>query len=141
LSNWEQDVQNDWFCSTQRAHDGTHSAEVDGWAADATLTLKDAIDLSEATEATVIVWWYIESGLDNGEYMAMDVWNGTDWVEKARLDGEDWTGAGENIWQYAQTVLSGDELRGDFKLRFRGKMSRSDEDANVDAVQIMATMP
>jgi hypothetical protein len=141
LSNWEQDVQNDWFCSTQRAHDGTHAAEVDGWAVDATLTLKEAIDLSEATEATVSVWWYIESGLDDGEYLALDVWNGTDWVERARLSGENWTGAAEDAWHNEQIVLSGDELRADFKLCFRGTMSLSSEDANVDAVQIMATMP
>ena len=141
LSNWEQDVQNDWFCSTQRAHEGTHAAEVDGWANDAALTLKEAIDLSGATEATLSFWWYIESRLDDGEYLACDVWNGTAWVEVVLLGGENYTAGHENMWHNGQIQLGDDDIGGDFKLRFRGKMSRYDEDANVDAVQIMATMP
>ena len=140
LTNWEQDVQNDWFCSTQRAYEGTHSAEVDGWANDAALTMAQTIDLSGATEATLSFWWYIESRLDDGEYLACDVWNGTAWVEVALLSGENYTGAGENMWHEEEVDLAGC-LGADFKLRFRGKMSRYDEDANVDAVQIMATMP
>ncbi|MCA9200831.1 MAG: hypothetical protein KDA87_25005, partial [Planctomycetales bacterium] len=36
---WETDEQNDWFRSRQRAVLGEHSAEVDGAAKDATLTL------------------------------------------------------------------------------------------------------
>jgi hypothetical protein len=36
---WVEDSQNDWFRSTQRATEGSHAAEVDGKATDATLTL------------------------------------------------------------------------------------------------------
>ena len=41
-----EDSQNDWFTSTQRETDGSYSAEVDGRATDATLTLANSVDLS-----------------------------------------------------------------------------------------------
>ena len=43
---WVEDSQNDWFTSTQRATDGNYSAEVDGRATDATLTIADPVDLT-----------------------------------------------------------------------------------------------
>ena len=113
--------------------DGSHSAEVDGWAGDATLTLKDALDLSGTSEATLTFSWLIESGVDTGEYLALDLWNGTSWNEVALLRGNV---DAENVWHDEAIDLS-DYLIGDFKLRFRGKMSLSREDANVDVVRIM----
>ena len=133
MANWVQDGQNDWLCSTQRAVEGSHSAEVDGWAGDATLTVKDDINLSGTSQATLTFSWLIESGLDTGEYLALDLWNGTTWVEAAKLRGNV---DPENVWHDEVIDLS-DYLIGDFKLRFRGKMSLSREDANVDVVRIM----
>ena len=121
------------LCSTQRAVEGSHSAEVDGWAKDATLTMKDAIDLSGTSQATLTFSWLIESGVDTKEYLALDLWNGTTWDEAARLRGNV---DAENVWHDEVIDLS-DYLIGDFKLRFRGKMSLSSEDANVDVVRIM----
>jgi len=43
---WVEDSQNDWFDSSNRAFEGSHSAEVDGRATDAALTLADPIDLT-----------------------------------------------------------------------------------------------
>ncbi len=119
LSNWVQDAQNDWFCSTQRAAEGSHSAEVDGWADHATLTLKDTIDLSGTPQAILTFSWLIESGLDTGDHLALDLWNGTAWDEVARLSGDV---DAEDVWHDEVIDLS-DYLIGDFKLRFRGKMS------------------
>ncbi|MDY6892473.1 MAG: PKD domain-containing protein, partial [Chloroflexota bacterium] len=132
LSNWVQDYQHDWFRSTQRELQGSHSAEVDGRAKDASLTLKNAIDLSNTAEATLTFSWFIESGLDSGEYVALDLWNGATWNEVAKLRGNI---DAENIWHH-ETVDLGAYQISDFKLRFRGKMSYSREDANVDTVRI-----
>jgi hypothetical protein len=115
--------------------EGSYSAEVDGWAVDATLTLKDAIDLSGTSQATLTFSWLIESKLDNDEYLALDLWNGTAWNEVARLRGDV---DQEDIWHDEEIDLS-DYLIGNFKLQFRGTMSRSDEDANVDVVRIEGT--
>ena len=41
--NWVEDAQNDWFRSTQRATDGSYSAEVDGSASNDSSNLMEAV--------------------------------------------------------------------------------------------------
>ncbi len=54
---WTEDGQNDWFGSSQRATDGSRSAEVDGNASDATLT-SIPIDLQGSRHnATIYFSW------------------------------------------------------------------------------------
>ena len=79
---------------------------------------------------------YIESGLDTGEYVAVDLFDGTTWSEAARLSGNV---DQENTWHQEAVNIGGGYLVDDFKFRFRAKMSRSNEDANVDNVQLVAT--
>lgn len=130
LSNWTQDSQNDWFRSNQRAKGGSFSAEVDGSATDAQLISKTVAVLGGGT-TTVSFSWFIENGLDLGEYLAFDVSrNGGAWTELARLRGAQDT---ENAWQNREfTIAPATTL----KLRFRGKMSASSEDADVDTVLV-----
>jgi hypothetical protein len=129
LGDWAEDSQNDWFCSSQRAADGNRSAEVDGSATDATLVSPE-IALNGYGDATVGFCWYIESGLESGEDLGFDVstGGGQTWIEKARLKGNVDT---ESTWHDVRIDLPGvDRLM----LRFRGKMSGSSEDANIDNV-------
>lgn len=130
---WTEDAQNDWFRSIQRAVDGTYSAEVDGRASNAKL-ISIPIDLQGRTNATITFSWYIESGLDKGEYLAFDVSTdeGISWVEKARLRGNI---DSEDTWHSVSIDLVGIS---NLKIQFRGKMSDSDEDANVDLVKVIA---
>ena len=85
--NWGEDSQNDWFTSTQRSTDGSYSAEVDGSANNATLTMANPVDLSSQSSAELTYSWYIESGFDSGEYLAVDLFDGSTWTEFARLSG------------------------------------------------------
>ncbi len=134
---WVEDSQNDWFTSTQRKTDGSYSAEVDGSASNATLTVASPIDLTPYASAELTFDWYIESGLDSGEYLALDLFNGVSWVQDvARLRGNV---DAENTWQQERIVVDGGYLVSDFQFRFRAKMSGSTEDANVDNVQLIAT--
>jgi len=128
---WSEDSQNDWFVSTQRATSGSRSAEVDGRASDAQL-VSVPIDLQGNTEITVSFNWYIENRIDNGEYLAFDVSTdgGSTWTEKALLQGNV---DAENTWHSVQVDLNGIFS---LQLRFRGKMSGSGEDANVDEVKV-----
>lgn len=135
--NWSEDSQNDWFRSTQRAWSGNRSAEVDGRASDAVLESR-SIDLSEFVTAELSFSAYIESGLDLGEYIAADIWNGTSWTEIRRIKGNEST---ENAWMKISSQLSGEYLREDFEVRFRGKSSNSWEDANVDDIRIVGVLP
>lgn len=130
---WTEDSQDDWRRRTQRSMDGSYSAEVDGRARDATLA-SIPIDLDGKTSATITFSWYIERGLDNGEYLAFDVSTdgGTTWTEKAILRGNVDT---ENTWHDMSVELTDiDSL----KIQFRGKMSSSLEDAFVDMVKVVA---
>ena len=131
---WVEDSQNDWFRSTQRATHGSRSAEVDGSATDATLTMATPVDLTPYGTAILTFDWLIEKGFDSGEYLALDVYDGS-WHELARLRGNV---DPENTW-HQETIDVSPYLADDFQVRFRAKVSGSREDANVDDVQIVAS--
>ncbi|MCP4782851.1 MAG: tandem-95 repeat protein, partial [Fuerstiella sp.] len=133
---WVEDSQNDWKRSTQRESDGSYSAEVDGRATDATLSLANPIDLTTYQSAELTFSWYIESGFDSGEYIALDLFDGTNWNEADSLNGNV---DQENVWHNETITIDGSYLVDDFQLRFRSKVSRSSEDGFVDNVQIDAT--
>ncbi len=130
---WVEDSQNDWFDSSQRATDGARSAEVDGWASNAALSLANPLDLTGYASAELTFSWYIESGFDGGEYIALDLYDGTTWSEVATLRGNV---DQENAWHHETIAIDGDYLGEDFQLRFRAKVSSSREDGNVDNVRI-----
>lgn len=131
---WTEDSQNDWFRSRQRkVGTGRYSAEVDGKATDAQLISK-AIDLQGKTQAQIKFSWLIESSFDTGEYIAFDVStdNGATWIEKAKLRGNV---DPENSWRQVTVDLTNINQ---LKLRFRGNVSDSSEDGNVDMVSVVA---
>ena len=133
LGKWTQDSQQDWFRSSQRAVTGNYSAEVDGSASDAQL-VSGAIDLQGRSSVTITFSWYIERSLDTGEYLAFDISadNGNTWVEKRTLQGNV---DQEEVWHQETVEVSNiDSLM----LRFRGRMSDSREDADVDDVEVTA---
>lgn len=129
--DWVEDAQDDWFRSSLRARDLDRSAQVDGNADDAALVSPE-IDLLGATHATIAFSWYIESGLDSGEYLGFDYSSngGLSWVEAARLRGNV---DQESTWHNVSVELQGVDT---IRLRFRGRMSKSSEDGNVDDVSV-----
>src|SRR6056297_2272261 len=130
---WVEDSQNDWFRSTQRSTDGVRSAEVDGWASNATLTISNPIDLSGYETAELTFDWLIERGFDRGEYLALDISSdgGSSWdTSVLQLDGNS---DPENQWR-SETVDLTPYASSDLLVRFRATVSRSNEDANVDNV-------
>jgi len=130
---WAEDNQRDWSRSRQRATDGSRSAEVDGSASDASLT-SIPIDLQARSNARITFDWLIESGLDSGEYLDFRVSTdgGSSWTPLASLKGNV---DSEDTWHPVAVELTGiSQLR----LQFRGKMSDSSEDANVDNVKVVA---
>jgi len=130
---WTEDSQNDWFRSTQRATNGSRSAEVDGSASNASLT-SIPVGLQGRSNARITFDWLIESGLDKGEYIDFRVSTngGSGWTQKAILRGNV---DSEDTWHPVAVELTGiSQLR----LQFRGKMSDSSEDANVDNVKVVA---
>ncbi|GAG31681.1 unnamed protein product, partial [marine sediment metagenome] len=133
---WIEDSQNDWRRTTQRSNDGSYAAEIDGRATDATLTLADPIDLTSYSSAELTFSWYIESGFDGGEYIKLEFLAGGSWNEVASLDGNV---DQENTWHHETISIDGNDLVDDFQIRFRSKVSRSNEDGFVDNVKIVGT--
>ena len=106
---------------------------MDGYASNAQL-ISVPINLQGKTSTSITFSWFIESGLDTGEYVAFDVSTdgGATWTELARLRGNV---DPENVGHNAAFDLTGISA---LQLRFRGTMSGSSEDANVDMVRVVA---
>lgn len=130
---WTEDSQDDWSVSSQRATAGSFSAEVDGSASNASLT-SVSVDLQEKSSATISFSWLIENSLDSGEYLAFEVSTngGASFTEYARLRGNV---DAEDVWHNKSFEISGASA---VIFRFKGTMSMSNEDANVDAVKVVA---
>jgi hypothetical protein len=135
LGPWTQDSQNDWFVSNDPVFDGAFSAEVDGSASDSQLT-SPLISLEGRTAASITFTWRISSSLDSNEYLACDLSTngGSSWSEVGRLRGNV---DAEDAW-HAATLNVPSAPAGTVRLRFRGKMSSSNEYANVDGVTVVA---
>lgn len=133
---WNEDTQNSWFASIQRATEGTKSAEIQGPAVDATLT-SNPIDLQGKTNSVISFDWMIESGLDTGEYLCFDYStdNGLTWNEVGRLYGNV---DAENVWHHYKNDFNIYQLNGARQLlfRFRGTMNGATEQASVDNVRV-----
>lgn len=129
-AGWSNSYQ--WFISTQRATSGIRSAEVDGWAFNSALT-SPVIDMQGRSSATVSFSWLIENGFDSGEFVAVDVSiDGGGWVERARLRGNQ---DAENSWHQVDLDVAASAT---LRVRFRAWVSRSNEDANVDDIVVIA---
>ncbi|NUQ63494.1 MAG: S8 family serine peptidase [Pirellulales bacterium] len=132
---WVEDSQNDWFRSNQRAADGSRSAEIDGAARGATLTMARPLDLGGAVAATLTYSWFVEGNWDSEDSIALDIYAGAKW----RLDVRTLRGdtAAENVWIEESVDLTS-YLAGDFRLRFRAAVNDAREDGNVDNVKIVS---
>jgi subtilisin family serine protease len=140
---WGEDSQNDWHRSTQRSTDGSYSAEVDGSATDATLTMTNTIDLAGKSSALLTFSWFIEGNWDNGEYICLDMYYNLAWHNgvpgtKDCIDGTSNTSLGpeENQWFHESVDLTPYTAYNDFKIRFRSRVSSYLEDGDVDNVMI-----
>lgn len=132
---WVEDSQNDWYRSSQRATNGSYSADVDGSATNATLTTANGIDLTGLDSAQLTFDWLIERGFDKGEFLALDISTdgGATWIQDVRrLNGDV---SPENVWR-TETVDMTPYMTANTKIRFRSTVSDPDEDANVDNVLI-----
>jgi len=133
-SNWTSTGA--WRVVTARKYEGSYSAEIDGSVTDSALVSED-IDVSDCSTATIDFAWYIEGGLDSGEYLAFEVSSdGGGWTEIARLDGNV---DPENMW-IPETFLIDVSGTSTLNIRFLGTMSSSNEDAYVDAVQVAVAL-
>jgi hypothetical protein len=122
-----------WARKTTKPHDGSYSTEIDGNVTDSPLVSR-SIDVTGKSSATITFWWFIEQGLDTGEYLAFDTDTGSGFTQQAIQQGNvDLEGS----WVSKNIVVdvSGTDT---LTLRFRGKMNKAREDAYLDEVQVVA---
>jgi len=131
-NNWS--AYGAWNRVTARKYDGSYSAEIDGNVTDSAL-VSVSIDVSGKSSATITLQWFIEAGLDTGEYLAFDTNVGSGWVQQADRQGNVDT---ENVWAGEEIIDVDVSGTSSMQIRFRGKMNKSNENAYVDVVEVTA---
>ncbi|MCB9915577.1 MAG: S8 family serine peptidase [Planctomycetes bacterium] len=112
--------------STQADQGGTYGARISrtSWIEASISTAGyDTIELSYARRT---------SGLDNGENLYVEYWNGSSWVNVETTRS--------TSWAFPTWSLGGDaDDNAAFKIRFRTNANRNNERADVDDVEVVGT--
>ena len=91
------------------------------------------IDLSSYSSATLEVSRFVDSSLDGGEYLSIEVYNGSTWNQIAKWgadnneDTDEWEDESINITSY---------LDDNFKIKIKSLQSSSSEDTGIDYIRI-----
>ena len=145
LSKWIETGEGDWTTSTSQSHyeptlPGKPSTNKvlhsDNCDSSCTMTLKNSIDLTRYSSATLSLWRFVDSGIDRGEYLKVDLFDGTTWrtvYNWSHGSGDD------NRWHRETYDLSSYMTATAFKIRFVTHQSSSSEDVQVDDVLINAS--
>lgn len=111
---------------TYKWHQASGFAEVNNASTESQLTLIPALNKTGST--VTLAFKYKVTGLDSGEYLAVDVLKGSTWNQIAVLTGTAaWVNVSYDITAYGSTAM---------KLRFRAKMNEAGEVAGVDNVTV-----
>ena len=108
------------------------------------LTQKDPIDLSLYDSAELRFHRYVDRSLDSGEFLKVEVFDGSSWIEIATWtnrsgDDDRWH---EETFDLTNVVgFAGLDNLNDFKVRFTSRESSSIEDTEIDNVRITGTRP
>ncbi len=140
LSNWSKSGTDRWdIVSTWREgmpEDGSSDNKIlvaSGCVSECILT-SNTIDLSSYTSATLELSRFVDRSIDDGEYLAIEVYNGSTWTELAKwgdtegTDSDDWESESFNISQY---------LDDGFKIKLITKENKSSEDVGLDYIRIV----
>jgi len=98
-----------------------------------TLTMKDSIDLSKATIATLSFWRFVDRSIDNGEYLRVEGFDGNGWNTLfywTNRSGDD------DNWNEESLNLPTQYLHDAFKVRFVTQESSRIEEVEIDDVSI-----
>ncbi|HEX9618597.1 MAG TPA: LamG domain-containing protein, partial [Polyangiaceae bacterium] len=144
LSQWVETGEGDW--NTEGLHSmsgypglgsGSPAAHSDNCDSTCTITLSTPINLSGYTAASLAFLRFVDSELDAGEFLRVEVFNGTAW--SVLFNWQQGAGGGDDNTWHAETVdlapylgLTG------FNLRFVTSSSATTEHVHVDDVIIVA---
>ncbi len=139
---WTESGESDWRITTPSAHyvpnvPGSSPTNkilhADNCDTGCTLTLTNSIDLSGYTSATLSFWRFVDSSLDDDEYLKVELYNGRTWNTiyhwSDNLDNDDgrWNLESYNLQSY---------LVSNFKMRLVTQQSSTTEDVQIDDIKI-----
>ena len=100
------------------------------------LTMSSPIDLSGFQSASLNFWRYVDNGLDNGEFLKVEAFDGSLWNEIFY-----WThNQGDDDQWHGETFDLSGYLVNDFNLRFTSRENSNKEETEIDDVLIEATV-
>lgn len=97
------------------------------------ISLTTPLNLSTFSEGTLKFWRYVDNDLDSGEYLKVEIFDGSSWNQIYY-----WTNGNgdDDTWHYQEYALPGNYLVNNFNIRFTTKESNSYEDVEIDDVLI-----
>jgi len=85
LSKWTEEGERDWRADgfdeegVPGSPAGNRVAKADNCDSECRLVMRDAVDLTAYDSAELSFYRYVDSGLDSGEYLKVDLYDGTGW--------------------------------------------------------------
>jgi VCBS repeat-containing protein len=139
LGNWTESGELDWKIEseTKAARSGFSDENLilhaDDCDTECTITMTNSIDLSAHANASLSFWRFVDRGLDPGEYLKVEAFDGVTWNELffwSHRNGDD------SRW-HQETIDLTDYLGVlDFNLRFSTHESHFKESVEIDDVLI-----
>lgn len=141
---WAETGDGDWTIATSRQHSvpilpGHNSTNrvlhSDDCDRSCTLTLKNPIDLSGYESATLSFWRFVDSGLDRGEYLKVELYDGSTWNTI-----RNWTDkSGDNNTWTSETCSLDSYTVSEFRMRLVTRQTLTSEDVQVDNIVISSS--
>ena len=114
---------------------GNKVAEADNCDVECVMTMSSGIDMTDNSDSAYLQFYrYVDGSLDSGEYLKIELYDGTNWVH---LDTwSDDTDDDDDVWHLEKYSLSDYNSVTDFNIRFTGLMSSPVEDVGIDDVLV-----
>jgi YD repeat-containing protein len=98
------------------------------------ITTTNSINLTGASSAQLTFWRFTGVALESNEYLKIQLFNGTQWIEVASWgpSGNTWHSEALNITSY---------IGPNFKVRLMAKMDSNGEYVEIDDIKVIATYP
>jgi hypothetical protein len=138
FTKWVETGEGDWNLEKPSEkqvpnHTSNLVAHSDNCDTSCTITMSTTFNLRSYSSVTLTFWRYVDNDLDSGEYLKVEMYDGTKWNTVFN-----WTnGAGDDDTWHQETVNLGSYLSAsNFNVRFVTKQSSTSEDVEIDDVII-----
>ena len=144
LDGWTESGESDWRADRfdeyrlPPNHPSTNKvAEADDCDTSCTITRTSDIDMTRYNNEFLQFYRYIDTTLDDDEYLKLEVYDGTAWIQLDLWSQEN--SDNDDAWHLEKYSLSDYTDVTDFNIRFVAKMSSNTEDVGIDDVAFIAT--